>query len=44
MYFKCVVTTPDKYIRIPFKLEGSGGLSYSVEPDSMYAGTILENI
>ena len=25
-------------------LEGSGGLSYSIEPDSMYAGTILENI
>jgi len=25
-------------------LEGSGGLSYSIEQDSMYAGTILENI
>jgi hypothetical protein len=38
------MTTPDKYIRIPLMLEGSGGLSYSMEPDSMYAGTILENI
>jgi hypothetical protein len=25
-------------------LEGSGGLSYSMEPDSMYAAAILENI
>lgn len=44
MYFKCVMTTPNKCIRIPLMLEGSGGLSYSIEPDSMYAGTILENI